>query len=252
MVDQSRHAVVPASAALAVAAGLSVTAESRHNLATQYLWTARSAAKQCGEREADLVANDHNEVNIEHRTLAITAVVFSVFFLEAWVNQLFADAADANPGQSVYLLAGLADAEVAKLANWWRKTDAQGKTVNERKSALQKYQQALNLLGKPRLGEANDPYLSAYDLIELRNALVHFKPEWQGQSVHPIEQMLKKHSKFTENQQRIGSPWYPNKCFGAGCAAWACGAAMALADDWSARMGLTHDYKADFHDWPPV
>ncbi|MEU1961535.1 hypothetical protein [Nocardia sp. NPDC019304] len=174
-----------------------------------------------------------------------------MFFLEALVNQLFADAADSKPGQPTYFVRGFSDSDIATLASWWRKTK-DGKPVNEFKSALQKYQQALNLLGKPRMDEANDPYWSASDLIDLRNSLVHFKPEWQGQNVHRIEQMLKKHPKFVENQQQIGSPWYPNKCFGAGCAAWACETSMELADHWSVRMDLGLDYQTDFQGWPAV
>lgn len=253
MADETKDAAVHVIAAAAFGEGMAgVTVETRHNLATHHLWTARSAAKRCRELEAELVAKGTVNAHIEHRTLSITSVVFSVFFLEALVNQLFSDAEDSKPGKLTFFAEGLTDAQAGKLGLWWRKTDGHGRPVNELKPVLKKYQTALDLLGRPRMPETTDPYLSAYDLIQLRNALVHFKPEWQGQSAHPIEQMLKSHAGFVENQQKIGSPWYPNKCFGAGCAAWACKVVMDYADDWLMRMGLTRGYRSDFQGWPAV
>lgn len=252
MAGESKDALVEAPAALIVVAALSATAESRQNIATQHLWTARSAAKRCGELELRLVSEGKRDVCIEHRSLAMTAVLFSASFLEALVNQLFADAAETKRGQRTHLLSGLAEDDIEILAAWWLKTNKDGKQVNERKAALPKYQEALNQLGKPRLVMASDPYLSADHLMELRHALVHFKPEWQGSGSHPIEKMLTEHPRFVENQQAIGTPWYPNKCLGAGCAVWACAVAMDFADAWCARMGLTYDYKDDFRGWPPV
>ena len=48
----------------------------------------------------------------------------------------------------------------------------------ERKAPLEKYQIALKMLGQPRLDQQDDPFKSMWALVELRNALVHYKPTW--------------------------------------------------------------------------
>ncbi|MFZ3124965.1 MAG: hypothetical protein WA129_07615 [Acidovorax sp.] len=48
----------------------------------------------------------------------------------------------------------------------------------EWKSPLEKYQIALTMLGKSRLDEHASPFKDTWALVELRNALVHYKPTW--------------------------------------------------------------------------
>ena len=90
-----------------------------------------------------------------------------------------------------------------------------------------------------------EPYQSADVLIDLRNALVHFTPQWwhdDGTGEAKFVAALRGKLAGRENRQPIGEPWYPNKVLGAGCADWACGSAIAFARDWHGRMGLTHDF----------
>ena len=48
----------------------------------------------------------------------------------------------------------------------------------DRLPILEKYQMAIFLAGKEPLPEGREPYQPADLLIALRNALVHFRPEW--------------------------------------------------------------------------
>lgn len=48
----------------------------------------------------------------------------------------------------------------------------------ERKPPLEKYQIALEMLGHARFNEHELPFRDAWALMELRNALVHYKPSW--------------------------------------------------------------------------
>ncbi len=57
----------------------------------------------------------------------------------------------------------------------------------EWKPPLEKYQVALEMLGLPKLDEHTYPYRDAWALIELRNALVHYKPTWDPDRQRKVE-----------------------------------------------------------------
>ena len=66
-----------------------------------------------------------------------------------------------------------------------------------------------------------EPYQSADVLIDLRNALVHFKPQWwhdDGRGEAKFVAGVRGKLAGYENRQPIGEPWFPNKVLGAGCA----------------------------------
>ena len=41
------------------------------------------------------------------------------------------------------------------------------------------------------------------------------------------------------------NPWFPDRCLGAGCAAWSASTARAVADEWTKRLGLPRFYELD-------
>ena len=65
---------------------------SRHYLALEHLWAALNNARLCRELERQLM----NKVafDSEHRAYAMGAVISSVAFLEALVNETYEDAGD--------------------------------------------------------------------------------------------------------------------------------------------------------------
>lgn len=62
-----------------------------------------------------------------------------------------------------------------------------GKKGIEQKPILKKYQIALKMLGEDGLDEHTLPYRDAWSLIELRNALVHYKPTWDPERARIVE-----------------------------------------------------------------
>jgi hypothetical protein len=71
---------------------LTATAVTRHYLASEYLWTAQESARQCRKLEDALVkVEDHKGTHPRHRSLAIMTIMSAVSFLEALVNEIFAD-----------------------------------------------------------------------------------------------------------------------------------------------------------------
>lgn len=114
---------------------------------------------------------------------------------------------------------------------------------------LQKYEIALQLNGKPSFDTSRSPYQDAKQLVNLRNALVHFEPETITSAVdgkkpqaHAFDGLQ---SKFPNNPLTgPGNPYYPDKMLGAGCAAWAVRSAVAFTDEFFAKLGMPPMYES--------
>lgn len=107
------------------------------------------------------------------------------------------------------------DATLRLLTELWR--------AIERSRTLEKYQVALTGSGKVPFPRGESPYQEVSDLLALRNALVHFRPEWDDAlDDHLIlEHRIK--GKFPDNS--LAPPtmaWFPSRCLGAGSSGWAC------------------------------
>jgi hypothetical protein len=246
MADPEGSAEVRAVVATARAVAHAPTVSIRNYLAVQHLWSAQHSARLCDERESELVAAGEINIDIEHRMLAIGAVMSAVAFLEAFVNELFQDAVESAPGAVTYRTEGLTDDAAALMRQLWK-----GGTVAVERSlsVLDRYQLGLVCARKPTLATDAEPYQAVDDLVKLRNALVHFVPETQEQDTeHKLQKRLR--GRFAPNRQSIGQPVYPNSVLAAGCAAWACEASMKLVDEWQQRMGLVRDYRPFLTGFP--
>lgn len=150
----------------------------------------------------------------ETKSFALSSVLAAVATLEAYINEFYQDVIDRQYIKSEQL------------------TEQQSKHLEviwpdvESFKVLKKYQVALTGAGKDKIPKDREPYQSANSLIRLRNAIVHFKPEWESNLDQ--HQRLEKDlsSKFKPNQLSQKAPgkviWFPAQCLGAGCAHWAC------------------------------
>ena len=114
----------------------------------------------------------------------------------------------------------------------------------EQKSILEKYQSVLLFRGVADFATGEPPYQDVDALIKLRNALVHFKPEWHDeQELHrKIEGRLK--GKFEINPA-IGENgvFFPQQCMSYGCTKWAVHIALEFMRDFSERSGLPYRFE---------
>ena len=175
--------------------------------------------------------------DIEHRAYVTSSILASVAFLEAAINETLKDAAD---GHSSYLAAVPSDVQSA-WADFWEVAD------EGRLSTLEKYQEALTMARVKAFEKGARPYQDAHLVIRLRNALVHYKPEsLAANSPEPFAQQLS--GKFPENRLMAGSgnPFFPDKCLGAGCAAWGLESAMGFADAFYDRLEVKPNYQRVF------
>lgn len=166
----------------------------------------------------------------ESRSYASGAVILAVAALEASINELFLESVDRNQTS----LAGVALDRLQLMATLWEEVDAF--------SMLNKYDIALVSCGKDPFAKGTEPYQSAKGVVDLRNALVHFKPEWGDE--------LDRHSRLEQQlatrfpacalaSQATGTMvWFPHKCLGAGCASWCIDSVVKFVSEFCTRLGI--------------
>jgi hypothetical protein len=207
--------------------------ELRSYLSSHHLWAASHFSRLASDIEATWTAGP--KFHFQHRGYVIAAVLESVAFLEAMINELLQDAADGHEGYVGHLDAAIRVA----LASLW--SESRDGTL----STLAKYQLALVAAGQTPLERGANPYQAVQLVIKLRNALVHFRPESaSGDTPQAIAAQLK--GKFAPNRLlagATGNPYFPDHCLGAGCAHWAAGAVRALADEACGRLGVSPNYQ---------
>lgn len=220
---------------------MSVIVSMRNYLSIDHLSAAGLFAGQCKEIEsrAQDGASDITQRR-QHRACAISSVIVSAAFLEATINELFADCADEHSTERISSLPAR-----DLMANLWIKGIPRSATFR----IIEKYEIALLLNGKPALKAGSHPYQDVKLLIELRNALIHYEPEtiigsggYDIRKAHKFEKALK--GKFPVNTLTgAGNPFYPDKVLGAGCAEWAIGGAVAFADEFFQKLGIIPTYE---------
>jgi hypothetical protein len=118
-------------------------------------------------------------------------------------------------------------------------------TKHGRRPALDKYQALLRFAGQSALREEDQPYKDAALVIQLRNAIAHYRPEdLSADKPHDMERHLR--GRFPNNRlmEGAGDPWWPDKCLGWCCADWSIRAVTALADHVVDAVGIRPNYVA--------
>lgn len=228
--DSGSVLVGSGNATLQLGVRLSASISVRNYLSAQHLWTARHNAELCRRREGEVFGK--RPIDVQHRSYATTGVLLSVAFLEAVVNEVYEDCADGrHVGERV---APLSDASRVNLAGFWESAG------NGRYPLLGKYQMALLLGGAKQFDKGMQPYQDAQLLVDLRNALVHFRPEW-----HDSDGDRRLSKRLAERVKpsgllsaEDGSDWVTVKVLGAAGAEWAVATAQRFASEWSVRLGV--------------
>ena len=218
-------------AAVKMQASASMSAEAivQSRFTRQHFLAARFFADSATSLESAISAAGLKEETRgpHHRAYIVGAVVSAVMGLEGCINEIYLDACDKSQTN----LAGLAEGAMNLLALWW--------PVIESRPILLKYQHALLLLGKPVLPKGESPYQDTDSLILLRNALTHYKPEWDDSlDVHAsLEARLT--GRFALNPLSTeASLWFPHRCLGSGCAHWAVDTAEAFVRTFCVQLGI--------------
>lgn len=208
----------------------------RGYLSVSMLRSSHRAATRATEIESE-----HDDWSSPHADECLDAVVSAVVnagtFMEAVANELFTDAFEGHGLTGNGYLAEVDASLVALMRAWWEESNGGFENT------LSKYQLLLAFGRQERLDQSAEPYQSAKLLIQLRNALVHFRPiSVDDNSRHSLEARLA--GKFPANRllpTGAVSSW-PNSVLSAGCAEWAIASAEAFVDEVVGRLCIEPSY----------
>lgn len=207
----------------------------------QHLLSVALSIKQIHNLDKKLKAR-YDEMNfLTYRSLCISAIFSAVSFLEAAINELFMDAYNNCTG----IVRDLSSDITNELSQMWELGIPRTASYN----IIQKYQIALALAKKEKINIGIKPAQDINSLIKLRNALVHYEPEWiiieDGNKINAtqkFEQLLRNRfelNPFTGEK----NPFFPDKCLSLGCIEWALDSIIRFCDIFFVTMGIIPPYE---------
>ena len=202
-----------------------------HSFTKQHFEAARYFADCATNIENEFLnADSKDEIGrSQHRAYVVGAVVSATMAMETCINEIYLDACGNNRQK----LKGLDEQEIALLAEWWPHLE------KRRADTLLKYQHALLVVGKPALPKGENPYQDADNLVHLRDALIHYKSEWDDALGKHSNIQARLEAKFDVNPLAPDAYlWFPEQCLGSGCARWAVGAAEKLVRAFCEHLGI--------------
>jgi len=197
---------------------------------------ARKAYALEENRSGDLAT-----LRIDHRAYVTGSIITAVAFLEATINELFADAGD----ESVNRMKQLTPSLRALMAQMWSL-----KVPRTASYAIsEKYQIALTLAGAPPFLSRQQPLQDVSILVELRNELIHYEPVWRDERVPDdaneanSDRLGRKLRSILRNELNPFAegwmPYFPDHCLGYGCAKWSVEASTRFVDEFFQRIRMS-------------
>ncbi|MDP8934495.1 MAG: hypothetical protein M3N42_10225 [Cyanobacteriota bacterium] len=214
--------------------------EVSHQLSFSHIKAAAHFAKLSYEKEDKYDDSQYSsELFDEHRSYVIGSIITAVCYLEATINELFTDVEDISSSNE------WSPDVTQKMKETWR---------DERSLRLiDKYEKALCIVKSESFDRGAEPYQSAASLISLRNALIHYKPEWIGtgesynQTLNEkLRQKLEKKIKKLNPMTGEGSLFFPHGCLGYGCAKWAVESSLNFSNEFFSKIGLPSNLDQDY------
>ena len=193
------------------------------NFAWQHLKAASTFRDHVVELESQNIKQPFGSFFEDIRSYGSACIMSAAASLEALINEFFI--APEGP-----LRRQLPDFEV----EFW------GSRGIERKSPIEKYQLALAMLGQPKFDKHQSPCRDAWALVELRNALVHYKPTWdpdRQRKVQLMEVLANKYelSPFLPDR---GSDFVTMRSMSAGCVCWVINTVVSFMKEFHGRAQL--------------
>jgi hypothetical protein len=184
------------------------------------------------------------EDRLSHEVFILNSILSSVAFLESTINELYADAAD----DAYFFTDKKNEVLLQTIGEKWR-----NEKNFDRAPLVNKYLKILMIADKPGFDDNNTVFSDIRSLIEIRNSLMHYKREWivvqkgeislDFEETHgeKLERMLR--NKFPGNPlAQKNRPFFPDTCFGHGCAEWAVGNSLAFTDEFFRKLELPAPY----------
>jgi len=209
------------------------TAFLKVSLAVQHMRAAARFSRVVGELERNYAGQPSGEFweGILHN--AVACVLTAIASLEAYANEVFSDRDTIFSAFSPKLL-----------DNLWE--------TYEQKPILEKFEFALLLLRKSNLDRGTSPYQDVKVLIDLRNALTHFKSEWENEADEHRKISDKLASKISPGPFFSTDPLlFPRRWTSHSCTIWAVQSAMAFATEFERLADFPLKYGGDPNVYRP-
>jgi hypothetical protein len=188
----------------------------------QHLLSASIFARKVRIIEEENSEKPFGEFFTEIRSYASASIMVSAAAIEANINEL-------------YISHGCPLRQ--KLSNF--EEEFWGRGGIESISLMKKYIKALNILGKNKSFEKSREYENANILVILRNALVHFKPNWDFSPEDKKSELKALSTKFKFSHfVDDGADLISMKCMTYGCTKWAFESAIELIEKFAEISGL--------------
>jgi hypothetical protein len=197
-----------------------MTAAVRSNLSVTHILSAAMFSRAAGAIETANAEKAFGDFWEDIQANAIATILTSVAALEGYANELFVDHAEVFPELRLDIMTKL-----------WE--------LYEQKPILEKYDFALLLRQGSAFDRGAPPHQDIAALIKLRNALVHYKPEWSNEQVEhaKVSNALKnravKSSYFSTNDSLFPRAWVSH-----GTTCWAVKSVISYIYDFEQRASL--------------
>lgn len=224
---------VPLAASFEGTASGAAAIARRRNMARRRIKAAAHYTRLCLEIEEETgeneIEDDRREEYMYYATDAITSAYAAV---EATINEFLQDAVDGDEE----LIKAVGQDVVESLASWWQK---KARDQARRLKTLEKYQCALEKLDRQQFSEGESPYQPVDHLRKLRNALVHFDPEWSDEK-DDHQAVEKRLTSRIESSPLIPSDEieFPYGCLSFECGKWAVESAREFVAAFHERLDL--------------
>lgn len=210
------------------------------NMAVFYLRASHSFYRRAKHAEelhenGAFTKNDGDYFNAD----ILGGIISSASLLECYINDLYIMVTDTE----LYLDSSTERNNTEIIRRMWSK----GIPRTARYKILEKYEIFLDLCEKQPLNRGLQPYQDASTLIEIRNELVHFEPEWRevplpaintNEELHKWEKKLK--GKFEPSKIHKSDHFYfPHYMFSSSCLLWSFNSATALIREFEDKAGIS-------------
>lgn len=196
------------------------TARTRMNMSLPHLLSACFFSRAVCDLEGANLGKRFGSFWQEILAHATASIFLTVASLESYANELFADRDKNFPNIPSEILLKL-----------WE--------LYDQKPILEKFDLALLLRTAGSVDRGCSPAQDVYLLIRLRNALVHFKPEWFGEQEEHAKLANQLAGRFTRSPFfGVDEPLFPRGWATHGCTAWAIGSAVDFIDTIERQAGL--------------
>lgn len=209
-----------ASITEALSATDTINVAVRSNLSVTHILSAAMFSRAVGAIETANAEKAFGDFWEDIQANATATILTSVAALESYANELFVDHAEVFP-----------ELRFDIMAKRWE--------LYEQKPILKKYDFALLLRQGNAFDRGASPYQDIAALIMLRNALVHYKPEWSNEQVehakvsNALNNRAVKSSYFSRNDSLFPCAWVSH-----GTTCWAVKSVTSYIDDFEKKARL--------------